>query len=361
MIAGGSSVGATSGGGAGGGGGGGATASCARRPRAASFIEPEQSRTNTTSWASSSGIPKNSTTGAPTSATAGAGADTRTSVRTFADRAMVIRGGGRTSVVHAVLTMHAVLTTSGKLSDDGRMTSGTPPGGRRSRDHARVGRAGVASRALTARSLTIAAALASGACVRQLAPAPTPDAVPPPEAAALASAPADGQGRLVVDVVDGPTPVQRMYVGSEPEAEPSGRVHYRLFEQAQPLCPASPCVLAVPPGNIALGFPVIGDRGALEIELVHVAAGTSVYRRRLSQYEDRTGALRTLGILGTAIGGAAMVTGAVLLPIGLGKDHDGLTTSGGISLGVGAALTAFGIWAIRKDAPTFRPGASIHF
>lgn len=255
-------------------------------------------------------------------------------------------------------TAHKELTTSNEPSDDGRMTSSTPPGDRRSRDHARARGAGVGPS--VARSLAALAALGVGACVRQLPAAPTPEAVAPPEAAALASAPDDGQGRLVIDVVDGPSPVQRMYVGSEPEAEPSGRVHFRLFEQARPLCPASPCVVAVPPGNIALGFPVIGDN-SLEVELVHVAAGTSVYRRRLSLYEDRTGALRTLGILGTAIGGAAVATGAVLLPVGLDKDHGGLTTASGITLGVGVALTAFGIWAIRKDAPTFRPGASIHF
>jgi hypothetical protein len=61
------------------------------------------------------------------------------------------------------------------------------------------------------------------------------------------------------------------------------------------------------------------------------------------------------------VGGAAALTGVALLPIGLGKDRDGLTTAGSISLGAGVALLVFGIWAIRKDAPTYRPGSANHF
>lgn len=207
------------------------------------------------------------------------------------------------------------------------------------------------------------AALAVGAaslpgCVRQLPAAPTPAAVAP---AVATPAPAPGQGTLIVDVTDGPAPVQRVHLGSQPITDAQGRVSYRLFEQPQEMCPASPCVVAMPPGNVMLGFPVIGDRGALEVELVHVDATPTVYRRTLSVYTDNTGALRKLGIVSASVGGTAALTGVVLLPIGLGKDIDGLTVAGGVTLGVGALLTAFGIWAIRRDAPTFRPGASIHF
>src|SRR5437868_2571648 len=60
------------------------------------------------------------------------------------------------------------------------------------------------------------ALLAAGstvACVRQLPPAPTPPAVAPPIQAT--TPPPSGQGRLVVDVVDGPTPVQRIDMESQ--------------------------------------------------------------------------------------------------------------------------------------------------
>ncbi len=210
--------------------------------------------------------------------------------------------------------------------------------------------------------LLIAAAIAllSGAgCVRNLPPAATPAQVVP--AAAVAGPPAAGQGRLVVDVVDGPTPVSRINMEARPMDDGHGRTIYRFVRVPHRLCDASPCVVDLQPGNVLVGFPVDGRPSRIEGELVHVAAGTTVYRRVLSQYRDQSGSLYVLGIIGTAVGAASAITGATLLPIGLSHDSNGLTTAGGITLGAGAALVALGIWAIRHDAPTFRPGASIHF
>lgn len=104
-----------------------------------------------------------------------------------------------------------------------------------------------------------------------------------------------------------------------------------------------------------------GDPDKTEVELVHIGPEPSVYRRSLSIYNDGSGGLRLFGVLATSIGGASAVTGTALLPIGLAKDSSGLTISGGITLGVGAVLLAIGIWAIRADSPTYRPGASNHF
>lgn len=204
-----------------------------------------------------------------------------------------------------------------------------------------------------------AVAVLSAACVRQLPTAPTPAPVAPPVATS-APAPADGMGRLVVDIVDGPIPVHRVHMRPRAVAGDDGRVRFRFSEAPEPLCPAAPCVAEIPSGNILLGFPVIG-KSTLEVELVHVDPGTTVYRRSLSLYQDNTGALRTWGIVSTAVGGTATMVGASLLPIGLGKDMDGMTTAGGITLGAGVAMLVFGIWAIRKDAPTYRPGSANHF
>lgn len=203
-----------------------------------------------------------------------------------------------------------------------------------------------------------ALAVLAAACVRNLPAAPTPEPIAPPIAAA--PPPADGMGRLVVDVVDGPMPVHRVHMVPQPVAGDDGRVRFRFSEAPEPLCPAAPCVAEIPSGNVLLGFPVIG-KSSLEVELVHVDPGTTVYRRSLSLYQDNTGALRTMGIISTSVGGTAAVTGIVLLPIGLGEDSDGLTTAGSITLGAGIALLVFGIWAIRKDAPTYRPGSANHF
>jgi hypothetical protein len=194
--------------------------------------------------------------------------------------------------------------------------------------------------------------LFAAACVKQLPPAPIPPATPPP----IAQTPvAEGSGRLVVDVVDGPTTVQRVRM------QPTKLEHgFRFVEVPEVLCASTPCVTDVPTGNLLLGFPVIG-RGDMEVELVHIGPEPSAYRRALSEYHDDTGALRVLGIIAASLGGASAITGTCLLPIGLSKDNDSLTWAGGITLGAGAVLLAIGIWAINTDAPTYRPGSSNHF
>jgi hypothetical protein len=202
--------------------------------------------------------------------------------------------------------------------------------------------------------------LALAACVKQLPPAPTPPPVAPPMANLPPAAP--GQGRLVVDVVDGPAPVQRIVMDAKPVTDARGQTRYRLIEAPSLLCNPSPCFSDVPANtNVVLSFPVLGDSNNTEVELVHVGPDPSVYRRALSEYHDDTGATRVLGIIATSLGAASAITGTVLLPIGLNKDNDTMTTAGGLTLGVGALMIAAGIWAINADAPTYKPGSSNHF
>jgi hypothetical protein len=68
-----------------------------------------------------------------------------------------------------------------------------------------------------------------------------------------------------------------------------------------------------------------------------------------------------LGIIATSLGSASAITGAALLPIGLSKDNNTMTTAGGITLGAGALAIVLGILAIRADSPTYRPGSSNHY
>jgi hypothetical protein len=207
------------------------------------------------------------------------------------------------------------------------------------------------------KSLCIAASTA--ACVKHLPPAPAPAAVVP--AIVLpAEPPAPGMGRIVVDVVDGPSHVQHVQVTPRAVTESGGRTVYHFDERPQQVCAITPCVAEVPLGNVLLGFSVIGNR-ALESELVHIGPDPSVYRRTLSVYEDRTGALRVAGIVMTAVGVAAAITGAAIVPAGQSRDNSALTMAGGITLGSGVALLVLGILAIRHDAPTLRPGSATHF
>jgi hypothetical protein len=195
-------------------------------------------------------------------------------------------------------------------------------------------------------------------CMKNLPPAPTPLAVAP---ALDTSAPvAQGSGRLVVDVVDGPVTVSRVRLDARQITKPDGRTSYALDEAPEVLCARAPCVADVPLGNMLIGFPVLGRPDDLEVELVHIGPEPSVYRRTLSQ-RSPGGGLYVTGIVATSIGGAALMTGSALLPIGIAKDIDGMTIAGGASLAAGTALLVLGIIAINKYAPSFRPGAANHF
>jgi hypothetical protein len=213
-------------------------------------------------------------------------------------------------------------------------------------------------RVSTAGALILASTLVSTGCVRQLPPLPAPDVIVP--STNTTSEPAPGKGRLVIDVVDGPTPVQRVHMKPEPFEDDQGRTRFRFYEAPEPLCATSPCVVDLTPSNVLLGFPVTGDDHSLDVELVHVGDETAVYRRSLS-HRRNSGALWVLGIIGTSLGGTSLVTGTALLPLGLADSNDGLTIAGATTLGGGALLITLGILAIRADSPTYRPGSAIHF
>jgi hypothetical protein len=214
-------------------------------------------------------------------------------------------------------------------------------------------------RASAAGALVLASTLTGAGCVRQLPPRPAPDAIVPSIDAT--SEPATGKGRLVIDVVDGPTPVQRVHMKADPFEDELGHTRFRFREAPEPLCATSPCVVDLTPGNVLLGFPITGDDSAMEVELVHISEETTVYRRSLSLHRHNRGALWVLGIIGTSLGGTSFLTGTTLLPLGLSDDNDGLTFAGATTLGGGALLITLGILAIWADSPVYGPGSAIHF
>ena len=142
-------------------------------------------------------------------------------------------------------------------------------------------------------------------CTKQLVPAPIPQPIVPPVQVAGPLEP--GRGRLIVDVVETPVPVQSVVMEPRPRAF-GPRTTYQFFEVPHVLCPQTPCVADVPQGNVLLAFPVLGTDD-LEVELVNVGPDPTVYRRSLGIYTDHTGGTRVAGILSTAIGGTAMLVG----------------------------------------------------
>lgn len=164
----------------------------------------------------------------------------------------------------------------------------------------------------------------------------------------------------MIDVVDGATKVERIYMQPTPVTDGQGRTRYEFVESHEVLCAQTPCVVKLPLGNVVLGFPVTSSPGAREVELVHVEASPTVYRRALSFYKAPQSG-RSLGVVATSLGGMTIVAGASMLPIGLAKDVDGLTLAGGISLGVGAIVTALGIWSLKGTSSSYKQGSAIHF
>ena len=121
----------------------------------------------------------------------------------------------------------------------------------------------------------------------------------------------------------------------------------------------TPCVFDLPLGDHLFAFPMRGS-GKEEVEDVWVSQAPSLYRRALGSRRSG-GAGFVLGVLGASFGGVSLVTGTALLPVGLATDKSGLTTSGAITLAVGAVLTVLGIWAIAENPALEQPGAGAHY
>jgi hypothetical protein len=174
--------------------------------------------------------------------------------------------------------------------------------------------------------------------------------------------PAQGNGRLIVDVPEGPVPVYRAHFEARKQDNGARRPTFRWFDlPPELLCKETPCVIDAPPGNILIGFPVLGCRPAIDYDLVHVGLEPRVYRRSLAVFENETGAEKIIGIVGASLGAAATITGIGLLPVGASKENNTLTAAGGITLGAGALALTAGILMIRHDSATYRPGSANHF
>jgi hypothetical protein len=178
----------------------------------------------------------------------------------------------------------------------------------------------------------------------------------------VAGPPAPGMGRLIVDVAEGPVPIYIARMEARQQDNGSRRATFRFFDLPPALaCKETPCVIDVPPGNILIGFPVLGCRPAIDYDLVHIGLDTSVYRRSVAVFVDETGAEKILGIIAASLGAGAAITGTVLLPVGASRDNKELAIGGGITLGAGALLLTAGILMIRHDSATYRPGSANHF
>jgi hypothetical protein len=185
-------------------------------------------------------------------------------------------------------------------------------------------------------------------------PPPTPGLVyPPPFEAPIPP----GQGRVYVDVVDGPTNVRVVHWESVQIT-----LNDMVFDDEEletDLRCRTPCVFDLPFGHQLLAFPMRGAR-QVEVDDISVSPNPTLYRRALGSRQSG-GAVSILGILGITFGGISLATGAALLPVGLATGQSGLTTAGAITLGVGAVLTSLGIWGVVANPWYIQPGAGAQY
>ena len=191
-------------------------------------------------------------------------------------------------------------------------------------------------------------------CIHELPPVATPGPANPPSAT---TAVPPGHGLIYVDVVDGPAVVRVVKPVEVTEQLNDQEIETEALEE-QSHCTA-PCVLDLSLGPHVLAFPMRGS-GGVELANVMASPNPTVYRRALG-WRRKGGAGFVLGVLGAAFGGASFTTGAVLLPIGLVKDRDGMKLAGEITLGAGAILTAVGIWAITQNPLFEQAGAGAQY
>ena len=198
--------------------------------------------------------------------------------------------------------------------------------------------------------------LTAAGCIHEFPPPATPGPAAPPLAGGAVP---PGYGRVYVDVVDGPTQVQVVKpVTVTEQLNDSGQEMETEELEVLSVC-TSPCVLDLKLGRHTLAFPM---RGAGGVDLVRVFASPSptVYRRALG-WRQKGGVGFVLGILGASLGGMSFATGAALLPVGLARDRHGVTVAGEITLGVGALLTAAGIWAIVNNPVAEQAGSGAQY
>jgi len=199
-----------------------------------------------------------------------------------------------------------------------------------------------------------ALALTAAGCIHAFPPVATPGPTAPPRAGAPAR---PGYGRIYVDVVDGPTEVRVVKPVTVSEEVNDQEIETETLE-VQSVC-TSPCVLDLKLGRHTLAFPMRGS-GGVDLASVIASPSPSVYRRALG-WRQSGGAGFVLGVLGATFGGSSFVTGAALLPVGLANDKHGLTLAGEITLGIGALLTAAGIWAIANNPLMEQAGAGAQY
>lgn len=151
-----------------------------------------------------------------------------------------------------------------------------------------------------------------------------------PSLAPPSAPPASGNGRIYIDVADGPARVERLG-GPTPQ-----------------LVCLSPCWAELPIGHHDLRFILQKDPFRIDADVVKVFEQPLVYRRALGKTEFKAGH-KTVAVLGT-IFGLSLLSTAGLLAAGDSGPAGGLAIAGGVA-------TAVGVYFAFTGRTIHQPGA----
>lgn len=220
---------------------------------------------------------------------------------------------------------------------------------------------------MTLQRIGVTALLLVQACVPRGLP---PPAVPPRSVPTVVSElppPGAGEGRVVLDAVEGPARADEVVQRSENMAIPQGAVGYRgaLFVGPQrvtrPLC-LLPCAVNLSLGHHEVLFSVLDDPSRNSAGFISVGAAPSVARHAIGRSTTSVGGVIGAFVMGM-FGVAGLVTGPVLL--GFGDDEargrTGFVTAGWATLGIGVALGAGAVALGLVSRPTVQPGRTIQW
>jgi hypothetical protein len=153
-----------------------------------------------------------------------------------------------------------------------------------------------------------------------------------PVLAAPSAPPNAGTGRIYIDIVDGPTRVDRIEAGA-PE-----------------LVCITPCWVDLPRGHHDLRFILSSDPSKVDLDVVKVFDQPVVYRRALG-HTDIKGSDKTIGVVGVGVG-ASLVLGGGLTALG-GGETTGLSNGFMIT---GALLSAVGVYFLYRGRTVQQDG-----
>ncbi|MGH7279940.1 MAG: hypothetical protein ACRELY_00325 [Polyangiaceae bacterium] len=215
-------------------------------------------------------------------------------------------------------------------------------------------------------AMTMVIIFGSAACVRTV----PPPAAPPqelPKSVANVPPEVEGEGRVVVDVTNGPARVDEV-LAQAASATSQGVVAYG--EITRNVCLKTPCAVNLDYGQHNFRFVSTADDQHYSEAVVDAGRGDTIFRHTMGEHTSG-GAVHAIGGISAVLGGVGLLTGATLLGTGVlihsaatsddPNSGSGLTTVGAVTTGVSAALLALGIGLMVASPATNQEGASTEF